>query len=286
MDQHYTLVANDLQQDDEAFWAYWTNYEPTFDVEDCKYGQANPLEDFLQSLQKDSTPAALDAPNRCSIGLGSAVIIRRPGRPPSPWYRQRKVGLRKVSRCIRLKRTVVALLDAAAHAERLGRPLNLFISVKPTEMDEMPAEDRPRYWQQLICAIGQPLRNAGLSVTHLWSRESCRLFNDGRSEHLHLLIHIPNRKMRRKIEAYLNTRFKQAGDVDIRPASTAAKRTSNGRYHCIVTYVLKNMSPSVARGTSMSYRPGGPILGKRCGCSRDIDSRAVAEWRARYRIAA
>ncbi|WP_210253383.1 hypothetical protein [Microvirga arsenatis] len=181
---------------------------------------------------------------------------------------------------------MAALFDAAAHANRIDRPLNLFISITPTEMDAMPAEERSRYWQMLICAIGQPLRNAGLPATHLWARESCRLLNDGRGEHLHLLIHVPNRALRRKIEAYLTNRFRQAGEVDMRPASTAAKRTANGRYHSVVTYVLKNMGSNVARGTSLSYKLGGPILGKRCGCSRDIDAKAVAEWRARYRIAA
>ena len=267
-------------------WADRIAYETPFGDQDCQYRQAHLLDEFLLQSQKDSPgPLSDDANPPCSISLELVEIKRRPGRPATkPWPQRRRVGLRKVSRCIRLKSTVAGMLDAASHAKRIGKPLNLFISIKPHAMDAMPGEERPRYWKSLISAIGQPLRNVGLSLTHLWSRESCRHWNDGRGEHLHLLIHVPNRSLRRKIEAYLRHRFKGIGELDIRTASMAAKRTSNGRYHNVVLYVLKNMSPNTAHGTNLSYTPGGPILGKRCGCSRDIQPKAVEQWRMAHGI--
>jgi hypothetical protein len=54
---------------------------------------------------------------------------------------------------------------------------------------------------------------------------------------------------------------------------------SKGIRRSAITYITKN-SPQAAHGTDRDYRKGGPILGKRVGCSRNIDATARARHKA------
>src|SRR4051812_38625272 len=97
---------------------------------------------------------------------------------------------------------------------------------------------------------------------------------------MHMLLHVP-RYQQERFALLLTERYPSASEVHSDRATTAAKRTPNGRHHSVVGYVLKSMSPQARWKSSMSYRKGSPILGKRAGYTANIGPKAIAIWRTR-----
>jgi hypothetical protein len=114
----------------------------------------------------------------------------------------------------------------------------------------------------------------------VWSRESDP--GTGANEHLHLLTHIPSKLVRRFRETASGW-FAKAAEIDIRRADYRTRWTASGKQRSAIGYLTKN-SPQAAYGRPREYRKGGPIFGKRAGCSRNIDVSARAIWEARRAI--
>lgn len=210
------------------------------------------------------------------------VKIPRRGRPQTrPWYERRENGRlrhgRKAITKVIADDMIVAMLDAAEHANVIKAPLNTFVTIRPANIDDVPAKKRSEFWQVELNRISRLLARNGITQVYIWSRES--RIPDGTAEHLHLLIHLP-KSMVEKLRSCLLDRYPGPGEVDVRPASDVARMAENGKYLSAVTYVCKAMSQRARRKSNQPYRPSGPVMGKRAGMTRNIDAKAVAAYRS------
>ncbi len=195
------------------------------------------------------------------------------------WHRKRKIGRRKVSRS--LSAGVVAnLTEGWYFASRLGLNCNLLVTVRPHDINDLIPPQRQERWQDVLNQIGQFARDHAFECVHIWSRESDP--STGSNEHLHILTHIPP-KLIRRFRDNASGWFTRAAEIDIRRADYRVRRTASGKQRSAIGYLTKN-SPQAAYGRPREYRKGGPILGKRAGCSRNIDVSARAIWEARQAI--
>lgn len=196
------------------------------------------------------------------------------------WQRKRKIGRRKVSRS--LSADVVANLTKAWYfaAQSLGLNCNILATVRPHDIDNLTPLERIALWHDILNKIAQFARDHDFECVHIWSRESDP--DTGTNEHLHVLTHIPP-KLIRRFRATASGWFARPAEIDIRPANYRIRRTPSGKQRSAIGYLTKN-SPQAAYGRPREYRKGGPILGKRAGCSRNIDARARAAWEARRAI--
>lgn len=163
---------------------------------------------------------------------------------------------------------VHGLHRAAEHAGRLEMPLNNFVTITTEGINSDDAERRFRFWQRLINRICQFFRDRSLKTAFIWTRESQR--HGGENEHLHLLIHVHpthSKSFKRLMEKWCLE--KDGLNVDVRKANNLKRILANGKIGSVVDYMAKN-SPQAAYHGDRLYRPGGPIRGKRCGCSQNL----------------
>jgi hypothetical protein len=205
------------------------------------------------------------------------VSAARSADPWKTWTKKRKIGRLKVSRSIDAK--VVWNLTAAWYfaAQHLGLNFNLFVTVRPKDIDTLTPLERIKRWEEIRNKIAQFARDHGFECVLIWSRESDA--GTGNNEHLHVLTHIP-RGLRAAFERNAAGWFDNTVEIDTRPATYRVRWTRKGVRRSAITYITKN-SPQAAHGTDRDYRKGGPILGKRTGCSRNIDAPARASHQAR-----
>jgi hypothetical protein len=196
------------------------------------------------------------------------------------WYRKRKIGRRKVSRS--LSAEVVANLTEAWYfaAQSLGLNCNLFVTVRPHDINDLTPLQRQERWQDVQNKIAQFARDHDSESVYIWCRESDPVA--GTNEHLHMLTHIPT-KLIGLFKDNASGWFAKAAEIDIRRADYRVCWTASGKQRSAIGYLTKN-SPQAAYGRPREYRKGGPILGKRAGCSRNIDVSARAAWEARRAI--
>jgi hypothetical protein len=196
------------------------------------------------------------------------------------WHRKRKIGRRKVSRSIRAR--VVGNLGEAWYfaPQKLGLNFNLFVTVRLHDIDALTPVERIGRWQNVINKVAQFTRDHDFECVHIWSRESDP--GTGAREHLHLLTHVPPVLIKR-FRAVASRWFSGQDEIDIRRADYRIRKTPKGIFRSMIGYVTKN-SPQAAHGRPVEYRKGGPILGKRVGCSRNVDALARAAWEARRAV--
>lgn len=192
------------------------------------------------------------------------------------------MGRKAVTRVI-ADPVVEAMLDGARHAGVIKAPLNTFVTIRPANIDEMPPQERSAFWQSELNRIQAFIRHYGGVPTYIWARESRP--GDGGAEHLHVLMHLP-RPLMETFRASLQRRYRDPGEVDVRPASELATRAPNGKLLSAVTYLTKALSPQARRKANQPYRKSGPVVGKRAGMTRNIDIAAVAAHRASLNRAA
>jgi hypothetical protein len=195
------------------------------------------------------------------------------------WHRKRKLGRRKVSRSLSAE-VVANLTEAWYFAARLGLNCNQFVTVKPHDINDLTPTERQVRWQDILNQIGQFARDHDFEGVHIWSRESDP--GTGTNEHLHILTHVPPKLIRRFTDNASGW-FPKAAEIDIRRADYRTRWTASGKQRSAIGYLTKN-SPQAAYGRPREYRKGGPILGKRAGCSRNIDASARSAWEARRAI--
>jgi hypothetical protein len=162
------------------------------------------------------------------------------------------------------------------HAGRIGRPLNVMISVRPIDIDETTTADRCRMLAALRNKLGVYTRLRGFEPTFVWSRE---VNPDGTGEHLHVLMHVPA-KHRSDFEATLFGWYPGPAEADVRKADQRTRFTWNGKRHSAIGYICKQMTPQAWYGRGLTRKAGGPILGKRGGTTKNLDRRARAAFRA------
>jgi hypothetical protein len=157
------------------------------------------------------------------------------------------------------------------HAGRVGRPLNVMVTVRPIGVDEMSPADRCGLFSKIRNKLGVFARGKLLSSTFVWSRE---INLDGTGEHMHVLMHMPSRH-RAKFDALVTGWLPGPAEADVTTANQKTRYTWDGRRLTAIGYVAKQMTPQAWYRRGMVRKAGGPIVGKRSGVTRDLD------WRAR-----
>jgi hypothetical protein len=179
------------------------------------------------------------------------------------------VGRKKVSRSLPAT-AVWNLTNAWYFAARTGLDFNRFVTVHPLDIDRFTPAERIERWQWVREKVAQYARDHGFECVQIWSRESDP--GTGAGEHLHLLTHIPP-ALARHFTKTASGWFDDPSEIKIKHANYTTRWTLRGKARSMIGYITKN-SPQAAYGTRLEYRKGGPILGKRAGCSRNIDARA------------
>lgn len=163
------------------------------------------------------------------------------------------------------------LWDAWHHARRIGSPLDALISLRPIHFEDLGPVQRCKQWSAFLNKLGIYARQHGFPFVGIWSRE-CN--PDGSGEHLHVLMHVP-KKLRAHFEETLFRWYPGPGEVDVGLANYRVRFTANGRRLSAAGYVMKQMTPQAWFRRGLLRKAGGPILGKRGGCTRNIG------WKAR-----
>lgn len=92
--------------------------------------------------------------------------------PWKNWTKKRKIGRLKVSRSIPAE-TVWNLTDAWLFAaQTLGLNCNLFITVRPKNIDDLTPPERIKLWEDIRNKIAQFGRDHEYEPVLIWSRES------------------------------------------------------------------------------------------------------------------
>jgi hypothetical protein len=166
------------------------------------------------------------------------------------------------------------------HAATIGRPLNAFLTIRPIDIDDMSPGERCRVFSAIRNKLGVYARLRGFEPAFIWSREA-NPDGTGTGEHLHVLMHIPA-KHRADFEKTVFDWLPGAAEVDVGKAHQRTRIASNGKRHSAVGYISKQMTPQAWYGRGLNREPGGPILGKRGGTTKNLDRRARAAFRASW----
>ena len=151
---------------------------------------------------------------------------------------------------------------------RVDLPLNMLVTVKPREIDELTPEDRCEEWLRVRNKLRIYARQHEFAFAAVWARE-CR--PDGTGEHLHVLMHVPASR-RGHLEHILHRWFSGPDEIDIRSARNEVRRSASGKQLSAIGYVVKQMTPQAAFKRQLGRKAGGPIMGKRGGCTRNLVS--------------
>ena len=137
-----------------------------------------------------------------------------------------------------------------------------------------PAE-RCRLFSRIRNKLGVFARGRKFPVSLVWSRESN---SDGAGEHMHVLMHVPSRH-RAKFDDLLAGWLPGPGETDVTTAHQKTRFTWEGKRLAALNYIAKQMTPQAWYKRGLLRQAGGPITGKRCGVTRDLDWKARASFR-------
>jgi hypothetical protein len=245
--------------------------------------QQHELRPFQRDISPSSNiPATKQRGQRSSMVLGTAGILHLVEGVQSPlclpkhdrfanWTLKSKIGRRKVTRSL-LLREVIDLKSAWHHAEKIGLPLNRFITFRPADINEQSPEQRIQTWVGWRNKLAQFARDTDFAFTCLWTRESQR--STGLNEHLHVLMHVP-KHLRGRFDKVVRGWRSATDEIDVRPSSYRTRRNRKGGESNVLTYVSKN-SPQAGRFLDRIIQLGGPIFGRRFGLSRNLTANARA----------
>jgi hypothetical protein len=146
------------------------------------------------------------------------------------WHRKRKIGQRKLSRSLSAE-AVANLTDAWYFAaQSLGLNCKLFVTVRPHDIDDLAPSQRQERWQDILNQIAQFAPDHDFERIHIWSRESDP--GTGTNEHLHILIHVPP-KLIRRFKDNASGWFAKAAEIDIRRADYRVRWTASGKQRSV-----------------------------------------------------
>jgi hypothetical protein len=185
------------------------------------------------------------------------------------WTAKGKIGRRKVTKSLKISE-VIDLQSAWHHANKIGCPLNRFITFRPADINDQSPDQRIETWTVWRNKLAQFARDNSFEFTCLWTRESQR--NTGQNEHMHVLMHVPPR-LKHRFDKVVRGWPDGSADIDVRPCSYRTKTNHKGGPSNVLTYVSKN-SPQAGRFLDRVIQLGGPIFGKRYGLSRNLTARA------------
>lgn len=120
---------------------------------------------------------------------------------------------------------VKALNGAWHHAARIGRPLNVLLSLRPLDIDSMEPAARCQLFADFRNKLGVYARWCRFEPTFVWSRE---INPDGSGEHMHVLMHVPKR-YRFHFEDLVVGWYSGPSEMDVTPATQRTRIGWNGK---------------------------------------------------------
>jgi hypothetical protein len=165
------------------------------------------------------------------------------------------------------------------HAARIGRQLNVMITIRPFD-DQEPAT-HCKVAAAIRNKLGVYARQHGFPFVAAWSRE-CN--EDGSGEHLHILMHVPP-KYSADLSATVIRWFPEPGAADVQRAHQVVTLTATGKRMSAIGYIAKQMTPQAWYKRGLIRKRGGPVLGKRGGVTRNIGAAAIDQYFAGLRTA-
>jgi hypothetical protein len=167
--------------------------------------------------------------------------------------------------------------DAVAFAEKHGKPLNTSFTIHPNLLTTYPADLGRWVSQVLLNKLRIWCDRHGFGYFTIWVRES---YEGNRREHLHILIHVPEREQAALLEAL--HRWLPGEERVVKIGKPEYKRDRFGRRtNKALTYMLKQMTPQARFALEGRVRrenkcrddhaPVAAVLGRRCGVSRSLN---------------
>lgn len=174
------------------------------------------------------------------------------------------------------------LIDAARHADAIGLPLNRMITIH-WEAAGAPLEAIARATGRFIDLMTKALARHGSKTAWLWVHEG----GEREGMHCHLLAHVPAnlvpvmRALQMRWLRIITGEPYKSGVIDSRPIGRRLGiETSNPSFYIVnrdslLAYVLKGASQEAASRYGLTrLKPGGYVIGKRCGTSQNIGAKA------------
>lgn len=164
----------------------------------------------------------------------------------------------------------LALIGAAHRAVVIDKPLNRWMTIHweaagLSDDQAMRATSAfLKYWREWL----------GGETAYVWVREN----GGGKGSHLHLLAHLPahrvwsGRRGTKWIELITGDRYKAHVILTKRIAGAGQPdgKLYDENLRAVLAYALKGALPEVAEALGICRQPGGPVIGKRCGTSRNL----------------
>jgi hypothetical protein len=161
------------------------------------------------------------------------------------------------------------LIASAMTAMETGRAFNRFITVHWESAGIADSEA-----MAATTAFLKALREWAGDTAYIWTREN----GEGKGSHVHMLAHIPAGKhwrgalSRRWLERITGNPYKRGVILTRRIAG--AGQSDGALYQtnllAVLAYILKGADLDAAAALGICHAPGGRIIGKRCGTSRNI----------------
>ena len=177
---------------------------------------------------------------------------------------------------------VANLIAAAAHALAIGLPFTRFVTIN-WESAGTALADMAGATGRFLDLLTKALARHGSRTSWLWVHEN----GEGKGGHVHILAHVPaglapivSRLQRRWLRSITGQPYR-ARLIHSKPiGGRLGLETGNPDLHTLnlsaaLDYVIKGADPIVARQFCLSrLEPGGRVIGKRCGTSQNIGSKA------------
>jgi hypothetical protein len=174
------------------------------------------------------------------------------------------------------------LIAATAHAIRIGLPLNRMVSIH-WEAAGVALEDMPKATGRFFDLATKALARRGERTAWVWVHEN----GDHKGAHCHALIHVPihmsqiiTSNQRRWLRSISGNPYRSSV-ILTRPVGrrVGLEQTNPPLYaeniKAALAYLVKGADPAAKRRFNLSrLEDGGRVLGKRCGTSQNIGSKA------------
>ncbi|MBO6825361.1 MAG: hypothetical protein JJ879_04110 [Sneathiella sp.] len=174
------------------------------------------------------------------------------------------------------------LKAAQLHAGKIGLPLTRMITIH-WEAAGVPLEGMARATGRFIDLLSKALARHGSATAWLWTHENCGL----KGGHCHLLVHVPSGLV--AVIARLQLGWLRRITGGVYRARVIHSKPIGGRLGLegsnpelylanlekALAYLLKGASVEAAKKFKLHrIKPGGRIIGKRCGTSQNIGAKA------------
>jgi hypothetical protein len=166
-----------------------------------------------------------------------------------------------------------SLIHAWHEAARIGHPLNMLVSIRPTE--ELTPIERAKFVEKFWDKLGGWRRYHSEEFFCVLTREAT--FNarqHGLRKHFHALVHIANGKGK-AFQAAVARWFPEGLEADVKPAHQGESWSSNGKLRSAIGYVTKQRTQQATYQTRYTRQRGGQVLGKRCKISQNLQAKRV-----------